>query len=264
MNRIEDRLNKLKSDNKKAFITYITAGLPNIEKTKELIKAQEAAGIDVIELGVPFSDPIADGPVIQQASYEAICGGVNINTIFDAVEELRSEGVKVPIVFMLYYNTINHYGLKEFTDRCISAGVDGLLIPDLPYEEQGDMKHVLDGKENAPILMQLVSPVSEERIDMIAKDAKGFIYCVSSMGVTGQAAAFHKKVREYLEHVKRVAKVPVMMGFGIRTADDVAPLKDTIDGAIVGSYFINLLRENNFDANVAAEYVSTFKKELNS
>ena len=126
------------------------------------------------------------------------------------------------------------------------------------------MKHVLDGKENAPILMQLVSPVSEERIDMIAKDAKGFIYCVSSMGVTGQAAAFHKKVREYLEHVKRVAKVPVMMGFGIRTADDVAPLKDTIDGAIVGSYFINLLRENNFDANVAAEYVSTFKKELNS
>jgi tryptophan synthase alpha chain len=252
----------LKKKNEKAFITYITAGLPDLAKTKELVKAQEKAGVDVIELGIPFSDPIADGPVIQQASYEAILNGATIKKIFACMEELRNEGVKLPIVFMLYYNTVVHYGIQAFVEKCHEVGVDGLIIPDLPIEEQEDMQNALAGDDRT-ILLQLVSPVSKDRVPKILENARGFVYCVSSMGVTGQAADFHKEVIHYLTSVKEQSKIPVMMGFGIRTAADVAPMKDIIDGAIVGSHFIQLMRESNFSAEAAAEYVTTFKKELN-
>lgn len=261
-NRIEARLAMLQEKNEKAFITYITAGLPNLEKTKELIKAQENAGCDIIEVGIPFSDPIADGPVIQQASYDAILNGTNLKKIFVSLEELRADGVEIPIVFMMYYNTVMHYGITAFAEKCREAGVDGLIIPDLPFEEQDEMQAALSGDDRT-ILIQLVSPVSKNRVPMILENARGFVYCVSSMGVTGQAAEFHKEVMNYLSYVKEQSKIPVMMGFGIRTAEDVKPMKDIIDGAIVGSHFINLMRENDFGADVAAEYVKTFKKELN-
>ena len=137
-NRIENKLSELKEQNKKAFITYVTAGLPDLEKTKAIIKAQEAAGTDIIELGIPFSDPIADGPVIQQASYEAILYGSTLGKIFVCLEELRQEGVNIPIVFMMYYNTVLHYGVEEFAKKCQEIGVDGLIIPDLPFEEQDE------------------------------------------------------------------------------------------------------------------------------
>ena len=141
--------------------------------------------------------------------------------------------------------------------------MDGLIIPDLPFEEQEELQKALNGSDET-ILIQLVSPVSGERVKKILENARGFVYCVSSMGVTGQEATFHKKVIEYLSEVKKVSKIPVMMGFGIRTAEDVRPMKDIIDGAIVGSHFINLMRESDFDANVAADYCNTFKKELNA
>lgn len=262
MNRIEARMDACKKKQEKAFITYITAGLPDLAATKEIIKAQERGGCDVIELGVPFSDPVADGPVIQDASYRAICGGVNVKKIFEMMQELRAEGVEVPIIFMMYYNTVLHYGVEAFAKKCNEAGVDGLIIPDLPMEEQGELGAYL--KSDATILIQLVSPVSGERIPKILDGARGFVYCVSSMGVTGQGADFHKEVKSYLKKVKESTKLPVMMGFGIRTAEDVMPLKDLIDGAIVGSYFIQLLEENGFDPKVAEEYCSTFKKELNA
>jgi tryptophan synthase alpha chain len=262
-NRIEKCMEALNKKNEKAFITYITAGLPDLEKTKELVKAQEKAGTDIIELGIPFSDPIADGPVIQQASYEAIQNGVTLKKIFTCMEELRNEGLQMPIVFMLYYNSVVHYGIQAFVDKCHAVGVDGLIIPDLPFEEQDDMRNALEGDDRT-ILLQLVSPVSKDRVPMILENARGFVYCVSSMGVTGQAADFHKEVINYLTYVKEQSKIPVMMGFGIRTAADVAPMKDIIDGAIVGSHFIQLMRESNFSAEAAAEYVATFKKELNA
>lgn len=261
-NRIEAKMEALKEKNEKAFITYITAGLPNLSATKEIIKAQEKAGVDVIEMGIPFSDPIADGPVIQQASFDAIQNGATLKKIFVALEELRADGVNVPIIFMMYYNTVLHYGVEAFAKKCKETGVDGLIIPDLPYEEQEEMKKALNNDDRT-IFIQLVSPVSKERVPMILKDARGFVYCVSSMGVTGQAADFHKEVINYLSYVKEVSRIPVMMGFGIRTAADVAPMKDIIDGAIVGSHFINLLRENDFNPEVAADYCRTFKKELN-
>lgn len=261
MNRIEDRMSQLQKENKKAMITYITAGLPSIAKTIELVRAQAEAGIDVIELGIPFSDPVADGPVIQDASYRSIQNGTNLKMVFEAMEEIRKD-CEVPIVFMMYYNTIMHYGLKNFVDKCESVGVDGLIIPDLPFEEQDELKSYLTG-EASPILVQLVSPVSKQRVPMILENARGFVYCVSQMGVTGKSANFHKDIRNYLSEVKNVSKIPVMMGFGIRTAEDVKPLGDIIDGAIVGSAFIRLMEANNFDAKAAKKYVSDFKAGLN-
>lgn len=261
MNRIEERLATLQAKKEKAFITYLTAGLPNMEATAAIVKAQEEAGTDIIEIGVPFSDPIADGPVIQQASYEAIQAGANLKKSFELIAGLRVDGVKLPIVFMLYYNTVLHYGLENFVKKCQKTGVDGLIIPDLPLEEQGPIKQYLTGDET--ILIQLVSPVSAGRIGEIVKSARGFIYCVSSMGVTGQSGSFHKEILGYLSDVKKQSPVPVMMGFGITEAKDVAPMKDVIDGAIVGSHFINLMREHQFDPQAAKEYCARFKKELN-
>ena len=261
-NRIEERMSLLKNEGKKAFITYITAGLPDYSKTKEIVKAQEGI-TDVIELGIPFSDPTADGPVIQQASYEAIQAGASLKKTFALMDELRSEGCAQPIVFMMYYNTIVNFGLNEFAAQCKKSGVDGLIVPDLPYEEQDGLKKALDAEGDATILIQLISPVSKNRIPEILSDAKGFVYCVSAMGVTGQGGTYHKDVIEYLKSVKAASKIPVMMGFGIRTAGDVEPMKEYIDGAIVGTHFINLMREAEFDPNAAADYAIRFKNELN-
>lgn len=257
MNRIEARLNELQSKKEKAFITYMTAGLPDMEGMKQIICAQEEAGTDIIELGIPFSDPVADGPVIQSASKRAIEQGVNLSVTLQAVKELR-QNCQIPIVFMMYYNTILFYGVEKFVDKCIECGVDGVIVPDLPYEEQDEIKAFL-GKENAPILIQLVSPVSEQRIPMLLKDARGFVYCVSSMGVTGQAANFHKDVAKYLQNVKAHTDIPIMMGFGIRTPEDVQGYKDIVDGAIVGSHFIRVMEENQYDMEKIKEYIRSFK-----
>lgn len=260
-NRIEKRMRELQQTGGKAFITYMTAGLPDMEGTKALIRAEAGAGIDVIELGIPFSDPTADGPVIQDASYRSICKGINLKKVFDAVEEVRRD-CQVPIVYMMYYNTILHYGVGAFVEKCAAVGVDGLIIPDLPKEEQQELSDALARVENAPILIQLVAPVSADRIPMILENARGFVYCVSSMGVTGQAADFHKNVRAYLENVKAASKIPVMMGFGIRTADDVANFMDTIDGCIVGTHFIELMEQSGYSLETAKDYVRTFKEGL--
>ncbi len=264
MNRIEERMQKLQEEKKKAFILYMTAGLPDMEGCKKLIFENEKAGLDVLELGIPFSDPAADGPVIQEASYKAITQGVNLKKVFTLVEEVRKEGCNMPIVFMMYFNTVLHYGLEAFADKCKEVGVDGVIIPDLPFEEQAQLQEILDRDAQYPILVQLVAPVSMQRIPMILEKARGFVYCVSSMGVTGQNADFHKNVVEYLKDVKKHSRIPVMMGFGIRTAKDVEPMKDIIDGCIVGSHFIRLLEESGYNPEKAGEYCRTFKAELNA
>lgn len=261
MNRIEEKMAYLQEKKEKAFITYMTAGLPDMEGTKALVKAQAEAGVDIIELGIPFSDPIADGPVIQDASYRSICLGTNVAKVFAMMQELREEKLDLPVVFMLYYNTILHYGIKAFAVKCKEAGVDGLIVPDLPFEEQQELKEALAEQEGA-ILIQLVSPVSKERIPAILENARGFVYCVSAMGVTGQAGTFHKEVLAYLSEVKKISKIPVMMGFGIRTPEDIAPMKDIIDGAIVGTYFMELLEKNQYSVEAAKTYCSEFKQKL--
>lgn len=263
MNRIEARLETCREKNEKAFITYMTAGLPDMEGCGRLVRAQEEAGTDVLELGIPFSDPVADGPVIQAASYKSICQGTNLKKVFELVGGLRQDGCEIPIVFMMYFNTILYYGIGEFVKKCAECGVDGLIVPDLPFEEQGQLQKVLEETAGAPILIQLVTPVSAQRIPMILEKARGFVYCVSSMGVTGQEAEFHKNVANYMREVKNISKIPVMMGFGIRTAKDVMPVKDVIDGCIVGSHFIKLMEQSGYSEETAKEYVKSFKKELN-
>lgn len=262
-NRIEQKMQQIQQKGKKAFITYMTAGLPDMEGCKKLMKAQEQAGVDVLELGIPFSDPTADGAMIQAASYRSIQQGTNLKKVLEMMKEVRTEGVKVPIIFMMYYNTIFHFGLEKFVEECINSGVDGLIIPDLPLEEQGELQQALQ-RENAPILIELVSPVSAERVPKILEQARGFVYCVSGMGVTGQSKNFHKGILSYLTNVKKVSKIPVMMGFGIEEAADVEPMKDVIDGAIVGTHFIKLLEANNYEIEAAAEYCSRFKREINA
>lgn len=262
-NRIEQKMQTLKERGEKAFITYMTAGLPDMAGCKELVKTQEKAGIDVLELGIPFSDPVADGPVIQNASYKSIQLGTNLKKALAMMKEVRAEGVQIPIVFMMYYNTALYFGLDAFVEECIASGVDGLIIPDLPLEEQDDLKKALE-KDGAPILIELVSPVSADRIPKILENARGFVYCVSGMGVTGQSGNFHRAILQYLSEVKKVSKIPVMMGFGIEQAKDVAPMKEVIDGAIVGSHFIRLLESNDYKPEAAAEYCKTFKQELNA
>ena len=261
-NRISAALGGYSKSKSKAFITYLTAGLPDYGTTKDLIRAQERGGVDAMELGIPFSDPTADGPVIQEASQEAIKNGASLKKTFEMVKELRSEGCDLPFIFMLYYNTVYHYGVEAFVNSCEEVGVDGFIIPDLPFEEQDEIDNYLRGKDT-PILIQLISPVSGDRIPMIAREAKGFIYCVSSMGVTGQDDGFYATINEYLTSVKEASDVPVMMGFGIKTAKDVEPMKDIVDGAIVGSYFLKLMKKSGYDPKTAEEYVRKFKEELN-
>ena len=262
-NRIEQRFAELKKENKKAFITYVTACFPDYEHTIEILFSQEKAGVDVVELGVPFSDPIADGPVIQSASFEAIQKGANLVKTFECVKQAREKGLKMPIIFMLYYNTICFYGIENFIKKCNEVGVDGIIVPDLPFEEQDDLQRAIDkNSKDKTIIIQLVSPVSRDRMDMILKDARGFVYCVSSMGVTGQGGNFHREVSNYLESVKEKTDIPVMLGFGIRTFDDISKLIDKVDGAIVGTHFIEVLRENDFSVDEAYKYSKEFKDAL--
>ncbi len=258
MNRIEERMALLQEKQKKALITYMTAGLPDMEGTKALIRAQEETGVDVIELGVPFSDPVADGPVIQNASYRSICQGTNLKQIFQMMEELRSEGVNMPIAFMMYYNTILHYGVENFAAQCKTAGVDGVIVPDLPFEEQGTLKAALQN-EDAAILIQLVSPVSKDRIKKILDGAKGFVSCVSSMDVTGQGGTIQKEVLAYLREVKAASSIPVMMDFGVRTPEDTASMKEIVDGVIVGAYFMQMLEEQGYRVEAAKEFCGAFQ-----
>lgn len=232
MNRIEQKMALLKEKNEKALITYMTAGLPDLNGTKELVRAQEEAGVDVIELGIPFSDPIADGPVIQNASYRSICLGTTLKKVFQLTEELRRMGVEIPIVYMMYYNTILSYGIEAFAKKCKEAGVDGVIVPDLPLEEQAELTNALN-RQNGAIFIKLVSPSSKERIPLILEHARGFVYCVSSMGVTGGEGTFHEEILAYLKEVKQISHVPIMMGFGVRTPEDLKPMQEVIDLSLI-------------------------------
>lgn len=259
MNRIEKRMNLLKERKEKAFITYMTAGLPDIEGTKALIRAQEEAGVDALDLGIPFSDPVADGPVIQDASYKSICLGTNLKKVFLMMEEIRNEGVEIPVAFMLYYNTILSCGVETFAAACKKAGVDGVIVPDLPMEEQEELLCALE-RENSAVLIQTVSLASEGRIPEILKRARGFVRCVFQTYADGQREMFSAKERECLKAVKTASNLPVMVDAGIRKPKDAALVPDLIDGVIEGTYLVQLLKENQYSADAAKAYCSDFKK----
>ena len=257
MNRIEAKFAELKAQGKTAFIGYLTAGDPSIEKTVELALAIEQAGADIIEIGIPYSDPLADGPVIQQAGLRAFKGGVTVDKVFCAAERLRKE-IAIPLLFLVYFNTIYNIGCGEFSKRCKKAGIDGLIVPDLPLEERDELKVYTD--EQDICLIPLVAPTSKDRVAQIAKGSKGFVYCVSTMGVTGMRSEFRKDISDYLNDVKSQTDLPVAVGFGISSKDSARFFSQYADGVIVGSAIVDKIDESKGDPDEIKRYVESLIK----
>ncbi len=244
MNRIDERLGEMKKRGEKALITFLTAGDPNLEFTKKAIKIMEDEGVDLIEIGVPFSDPSADGPTIQAADMRALEQGTDIFKVFDMVSEIRAD-ISIPLVFLLYYNVIVQYGADAFFKRCAEAGIDGLVIPDLPFEESGEIKEFTE--KYGVYQINLVSPTSRDRIEKIAKGSKGFLYCVSSLGVTGEKSSFNTNFEEFFAVINKYSAVPACVGFGISNGKQVRELAAYCDGAIVGSAVVKAIASGESD-----------------
>jgi len=252
MNRIEQVFH-----NKKAFIPFVTAGDPCIEITEQLVLRMAEAGADLIELGIPFSDPVAEGPIIQEADYRALAAGVTTDKIFAMVERVR-EICKVPIAFMTYANPIYTYGTERFMMNCKSAGIDAIIVPDVPFEEKEELKPTCE--KYGITLISMIAPTSKERIHMIAKEAEGFIYCVSSMGVTGVRSEISSEVGEMIRLVKEVKDIPCAIGFGISTPEQAAKMAAISDGVIVGSAIVKIVAQYGLDCVPYVEdYVRSMK-----
>ena len=242
-------------ENKKAFIPFVTGGDPDLETTKNLLIAMEKAGADLIEIGIPFSDPIAEGPVIQEASQRALAAGCTTDKLFDMVKEARQR-VKIPMVFMTYIDPVYTYGKERFMKRCVECGIDGIIVPDLPYEEKEELSGVCESY--GIDLISLIAPTSHDRIRMIAKEASGFIYCVSSLGVTGTRSAITTDIGAMVGLVKEVTDVPCAVGFGISTPEQAAKMCESADGAIVGSAIVKICAEYGKDCvEKVEEYVKS-------
>ncbi|MBO5259327.1 MAG: tryptophan synthase subunit alpha [Agathobacter sp.] len=244
--------------NKKAFIGFLTAGDPSLEKTEEFIVEMEKAGAALIEIGIPFSDPIAEGPVIQEANVRALSapGGCTTDMVFDMVERV-SKKVSVPLVFLTYLNPVFSYGYDRFCKRCKEAGVSGIIIPDMPFEERGEL--IPFAEKHDVELISLIAPTSEERIQMIAKEAKGYIYVVSSMGVTGIRSEITTDIGEIIANIRKATDTPVAIGFGINTPEQAASYSQMADGVIVGSAIVKIIQEHGVHAG---KYVYDYVRSM--
>ena len=221
----------------KAFIPFITCGDPSLEVTEQLVYAMEEAGADLIELGIPFSDPTAEGPVIQRANVRALSGGVTTDKVFDMVVKIRKNS-SVPMVFMTYANVVFSYGTERFIKTAAEIGMDGLILPDVPFEEKEEFDSVC--KKYGIDLISLIAPTSHERVAQIAKDAEGFVYCVSSLGVTGTRTNITTDIGAMVKLVKQAKDIPCAVGFGISTPEQAKKMAAQSDGAIVGSAIVKL------------------------
>lgn len=247
-------------ENGKAFIPFITCGDPDLETTAAVVRAAAANGADLIELGIPFSDPTAEGPVIQGANLRALSGGVTTDKIFDLVKELRRD-VEVPMVFMTYANVVFSYGSERFISTCREIGIDGLILPDVPYEEKEEFLPIC--RRYGVDLISLIAPTSEDRIAMIAREAEGFLYIVSSLGVTGVRSEIRTDLGAIVETVRQNTDIPCAIGFGISTPEQAAKMAGISDGAIVGSAIVRLIGEHGKDApEYVGEYVKRMKEAL--
>lgn len=244
----------------KAFIPFITGGDPDLETTERLLFVCQEAGADLIEIGIPFSDPVAEGVVIQDANERALAAGCTTDKLFDMVKRARKK-VTVPMVFMTYINPIYTYGKEKFMKRCVECQMDGVIVPDLPFEEKEELSGVC--KEYGIDLISLIAPTSHERVKMIAKEAKGFVYCVSSMGVTGVRSEIKTDIREMTEMVKEAADIPCAVGFGISTPEQAKEMAAVSDGAIVGSAIVKLAGQYGRDCiDKVEEYVKNMKEAV--
>ncbi len=243
-------------ENGKAFIPFITCGDPDLKTTAAAVKAAVENGADLIELGIPFSDPTAEGPVIQGANLRALSGGVTTDQIFAFVKELRRD-VKVPMVFMTCANVVFSYGAEQFISTCKNLEIDGLILPDLPFEEKEEFHPLC--KRYGVELVSLIAPTSGNRIAMIAKEAEGFLYIVSSLGVTGMRSEIKTDLASIVQVVRENTIVPCAIGFGISTPAQAKKMADLSDGAIVGSAIIKLLEKHGKDA---PKYIGAFVKSM--
>ena len=250
MSKIKDAFTK-----GKAFIPFISAGDHGIETTERYIRVMVKAGADMVEIGIPFSDPTAEGPVIQEASTRALSTGVKINDIFDMVRRLRTgdDAVTIPLVFMTYLNPIYVFGREKFFTLCEEVGISGVIVPDMPFEEKGELASIAN--KHGVEVVSLIAPTSENRIEMIAKEAEGFIYCVSSLGVTG--------MRSEIKTVRKYTDIPVAVGFGISTPAQAEAMARVSDGAIVGSAIVKIVAEHGENADQALfDYVQSMKQAV--
>ena len=251
-------------DHGKAFIAFITCGDPDLDTTGRAVRAAVENGADLIELGIPFSDPTAEGPVIQEANLRALQAGTTTDRLFGFVKELRTD-VTVPMVFMTYANVIFSYGAEKFISTCARIGIDGLILPDLPFEEKEEFLPLC--RQYGVDLISLIAPTSENRVAMIAREAEGFIYLVSSLGVTGTRNEITTDLAPIIQTIRENAKVPVAIGFGISTPEQAKKMAAISDGAIVGSAIEKILAQHGKEsAEYIGDYVRSMKnalKELN-
>ncbi|MCD6575527.1 tryptophan synthase subunit alpha [Candidatus Aerophobetes bacterium] len=242
MNRINEVFDELKREGRKALICFITLGYPDLKSTEELIFEFEKRGVDIIELGIPFSDPLADGPVIQYSSQEALRKGVSLKKAVEFVKKVRRK-TSIPLVFMGYYNPIFKFGEKLFIDKALEAGVDGLILADLPPEEAGNIIPYAR-ERNFPLIFLLTPVSSDYRIKLICRVSEGFVYCVSYTGVTGRGYREEDLLRKFIKKTRSYTEVPLCIGFGISSPFDAEKLSSFADGVIVGSAIIKRIREN--------------------
>lgn len=240
----------------KAFIPFVTCGDPDLETTKKIIVELAQTGAAIIELGIPFSDPTAEGPVIQAANMRALEAGTTTDKVFEMVAQVREE-VNTPLVFMTYANVVFHYGIDRFCARAAEAGIDGLILPDVPFEEKEEFAGAC--REHGMDLISMIAPTSEERIDTIAREAEGFVYCVSSLGVTGTRTSITTDLDSIVARIRTATDTPVAIGFGISTPEQAAAMAAKSDGAIVGSAIVKIVAAEGANAPAA---VGAFAREM--
>ena len=259
-NLIDACFEKLKAEGKKALITFVTAGDPDIETTKKLVLKKLECGADIIELGVPFSDPIAEGPTIQKASLRSLNNGTNLDQIFSIVSELRKE-TDAPLLLMMYINTVFKYGTEKFYTNRKASGIDGVIIPDLPFEERNEVEDL--SNEYGVYNINLVAPTSHDRVKTIASQSKGFLYCVSSVGVTGTRSKFTTNFDEFFSLINSSASCPACVGFGISNPEQAKKMSQYCDGVIVGSAIVNIIAEYGKESiDKVGEFVKSLKKAM--
>lgn len=253
MNKINQLFAEQKATGRKLLSLYFCAGCPTLEGTASVIRTLERRGIDMIEVGIPFSDPLADGPVIQQAGTTALKNGMTLSTLFNQLEPLKGE-VHIPLVMMGYLNVVMHYGIENFCRRCVECGVSGAIIPDLPFKDYLEEVKPIADRYDLRLIMMITPETSEERIRFIDENTDGFIYMVSSASITGAQQQFNEAKQAYFKHINGMAlRNPRMIGFGISNRQTLKSAQDNAAGAIIGSKFVSLLTEANGDADKALD-----------
>ncbi len=263
MRRIEKKFAALRAKKEKALIVYVTAGDPSLETTKELILALEKAGVDILEIGVPFSDPTADGPVIQAASQRSLKAGTTLKGVLKMVREVRKIS-EIPIVLFGYFNPIYAYNVKKFAVSAQAAGVDGVLVVDLPFEEAAELRHYTD--EAGIDFISLIAPTTnQKRLMKIAAGASGFLYYISITGITGTAAPKIENIKSDVKKIHSITNLPVVVGFGISRAEQAREIRRFADGIVIGSAVVNLIDENKNNKELfklVSDYIGDIKKAL--